>query len=227
MTLNPKSPKDDPSNPNPRSIAPRWRWWRSRSSSPRRFYTVKAGQTNKKPANPACAAAKSRVGALRNLAKGDVAGFVVSKDPDEMQQLVFNGPEGAPVELSAFKGKSLLLNVWATWCVPCRQEMPALDHLQQRLGSDKFEVVAVNVDTSRLERPKAFLAENGVKNLKFYADPKFDIFVRLKQTGELLGLPTTFLIDPAGCKLGELSGPAAWDSPEALALVRSAIGAAP
>ena len=94
-------------------------------------------------------------------------------------------------------------------------------------GSDKFEVVAINVDTTRLERPKAFLDEIGVKNLKFYADPKADIFFRLKQGGELMGLPTTYLVDAAGCTLGQLSGPAAWDSAEALALIRRATGSTP
>lgn len=105
--------------------------------------------------------------------------------------------------------------------------MPALDRLQQAAGSDKFEVVAINVDTTRLERPKVFLDEIGVTSLKFYADPKADIFFRLKQGGELMGLPTTYLVDSAGCALGQLSGPAAWDSDEALALIRRATGETP
>jgi len=81
-------------------------------------------------------------------------------------------PDGNPTTLEAFKGKTLLVNIWATWCVPCRSEMPALDRLQKAAGSDKFEVLAINVDTTRLERPKAFLEEIGVRNLKFYADPR-------------------------------------------------------
>lgn len=188
---------------------------------------VKSSPGEKKPPNPACAAAAARAPALEALAKGEVAAFAVAKQPEPMQSLVFNGPDGAPTDLSAFKGKTALVNIWATWCVPCRQEMPALDRLQGALGGDKFEVVAINVDTSRLERPKALLAELGVKNLKFYADPKADVFFRLKQGGELLGLPTSYIVDPAGCALGQMSGPAAWDSPEALALARRASGQEP
>lgn len=174
--------------------------------------------------NPACAAAATLASSLDPLAKGEVAAFAPAKASEPMETLAFNGPDGAPTTLDAFKGKTVLVNVWATWCVPCRQEMPALDRLQGALGGDKFEIVAINVDTSRLDRPKALLAELGVKNLKFYADPKADVFFRLKQGGALLGLPTSFLVDPKGCALGQLSGPAAWDSAEAQALVRRAAG---
>jgi len=188
------------------------------------FLYAKSGQSEKKAPNPACAAAAARASELGRLANGGVAAFVVAKSPEPLQSLVFDGPDGASTDLAGFKGKTLLVNIWATWCVPCRQEMPALDRLQNQLGSDKFEVVAINVDTSRLDKPKAFLAEIGVKSLKYYADPKADIFFRLKQSGELLGLPTSILVDPSGCALGQLSGPAVWDSPEALALVRRASG---
>jgi thiol-disulfide isomerase/thioredoxin len=188
------------------------------------FLYVKSPPIEKKPQNPACAAAAALAPALDALAKGEVAAFAVAKQPEPMTGIAFNGPDGAPTDLSAFKGKTLLVNLWATWCVPCRQEMAALDRLQAALGSDAFEVVAINVDTSRLDRPKALLAELGVKHLKFYADPKADVFFHLKQGGELLGLPTSYIVDKAGCVLGQISGPAAWDSPEALALARRASG---
>jgi thiol-disulfide isomerase/thioredoxin len=191
------------------------------------FLYVKAGHGGKKEHSAACDASKPLAQSLAALAKGEVAALTIAKEPEPMQPLAFNGPDGAPTSLDAFKGKTVLLNVWATWCVPCRGEMPALDRLQRAAGSDKFEVVAINVDTTRLERPKAFLDEIGVKSLKFYADPKADIFFRLKQGGELMGLPTTYLVDPAGCALGQLSGPADWDSADALALIRRAIGEAP
>ena len=116
------------------------------------------------------------------------------------------------------------MNIWAAWCVPCRAEMPALDRLQQQLGSPSFEVVAINVDTSHLEKPKALLSEIGVKALKFYSDPKADVFFRLRQEGGLTGLPTTFLIDAQGCEIGRMSGPAAWDSADALKLIKGALG---
>ncbi len=191
------------------------------------FLYVKAGRGGKKEHSAACDASKPLARSLASLAKGEIAALAIAKEPEPIQALAFNGPDGAPTSLEAFKGKTVLLNVWATWCVPCRGEMPALDRLQKAAGSDKFEVVAINVDTTRLERPKAFLDEIGVRNLKFYADPKADIFFRLKQGGELMGLPTTYLVDSAGCALGQLSGPAAWDSDEALALIRRATGSTP
>ncbi len=93
------------------------------------------------------------------------------KIPSRPSTVSFNGPDGKKLTLADFKGHNVLLNLWATWCVPCRSEMPALDRLQAKLGGSDFEVVAVNIDTSRLDRPKAFLNDAGVKNLGFYADP--------------------------------------------------------
>jgi thiol-disulfide isomerase/thioredoxin len=170
----------------------------------------------------ACATSTEKVAALSPLAKGEVAALAMAKDVEPMPALAFNGPDGKPLTLADFKGKTLLLNLWATWCVPCRSEMSALDRLQQASGSDRFEVVAINVDTSRLDKPKAFLNEIGVKSLNFYADPKADIFFQLKQTGGVLGLPATFLIDAAGCRIGMMAGPAAWDSADGKALIAAA-----
>jgi hypothetical protein len=101
--------------------------------------------------------------------------------------------------------------------------MPALDRVQGKLGSKDFAVVAVNVDTARLDRPKAFLEAVGAKNLTLYTDDKAEIVQSLKQAGKVLGLPTTMLIGKDGCELGTLAGPAQWDSQEALALL-AAIG---
>ena len=115
----------------------------------------------------------------------------------------------------------MLLNLWATWCVPCRAEMPALDRLQARLGGADFEVVAVNVDTARLERPKAFLDEIGVKSLDRYADSSGDSFEALRLAGKALGLPTSLLIGKDGCELGVAAGPAKWDSDDALRLIEA------
>lgn len=183
---------------------------------------VNGGQSGKK-VDGACAAAQSVAAAAKPLAKGEVAAMNIASDPESMPELTFNGPDGKPITLKDFKGKTLLLNLWATWCVPCRAEMPALDRLQKELGSDKFEVVTVNIDTARLERPKAFLDEIGVKSLSFYADPKAAVFQQLKQDGQVMGLPTTFLVDPSGCQIGLMSGPAAWDSADGKALISSVV----
>lgn len=184
---------------------------------------VKGGESRKKAGSQVCAAAKPLAARLAPLSKGEVAALNVAADPEPFPAISFNGPDGAPLDVSAFKGKTLLLNIWAAWCVPCRAEMPALDRLQKQLGSSSFEVVAINVDTSHLEKPKALLSELGVGALKFYSDPKAEVFFRLRQTGGLTGLPTTFLIDPAGCEIGRMSGPAAWDSVDAVKLIKSAL----
>jgi len=173
-----------------------------------------------------CAAAAKMAEAVRDVAKGEVAAMNISRKPEKLLDFAFNDPEGKPVSLSSFKGKTVLLNVWATWCVPCRAEMPELDKLQGELGSDKFQVVTVNIDTSRPERPKKFFEDAGVKALTLYTDPKANIFYELKQAGKALGLPVTMLIDPEGCQVGLMNGPAAWHSADAKALVTKAVEAA-
>jgi len=141
-----------------------------------------------------------------------------------MPDLAFEGPDGKPMKLSDLRGKVVLLNLWATWCAPCRKEMPALDRLQAALGGKDFEVVALSVDTRNLDRRKPFLDSVGVKSLAFYADPKADSLQILKGAAKVVGLPTTLLVDRRGCDLGVMAGPAEWDSPDAQALVKAAIG---
>jgi thiol-disulfide isomerase/thioredoxin len=177
--------------------------------------------------DPACAASAKIAANVKELAKGEVAAMIIAAKPEPIADYAFDGPDGAPVSLASFKGKTTLLNIWATWCVPCRAEMPALDRLQEAFAGANFDVVAVNVDTTRLERPKAFLAEAGVKSLTYYGDPKADIFFEMKQSGKALGLPTTLLIGPDGCQIGLLNGPAAWDSADAKALISRALETAP
>jgi thiol-disulfide isomerase/thioredoxin len=152
---------------------------------------------------------------------GEIAALTLALRPQPLPELSFSGPEGASASLADFKGRTILFNLWATWCVPCRQEMPALDRLQGLLGSKDFAVVAVNIDTARLDRPKAFLEEIGVKNLSFYADSSAAVLQALKREGRVLGLPTTILVGKDGCEIGTLAGPAQWDSQDALALLKA------
>jgi thiol-disulfide isomerase/thioredoxin len=170
-----------------------------------------------------CAGAAKMAEAVKDLATGEVAAMNISKQPERLNDYAFVDPEGKPISLSAFKGKTVLLNIWATWCVPCRAEMPELDKLQAVLGSDKFQVVTVNIDTARLDRPKKFFEETGVKALTLYADPKAKIFFELKQAGKALGLPVTVLVDPEGCQIGLMNGPANWHSADAKALLTKAL----
>lgn len=158
------------------------------------------------------------------LARGEVAAFRVADRPENFGDLAFTAPDGKPVTIADFAGRTVLLNLWATWCVPCREEMPALDRLQASLGSDRFEVVAVNVDVRNEERARDFLDEIDVGNLAFYSEPTLALFNNLKRRGHAFGLPTTLLIDGEGCAIGSVEGPAAWDSTDAAALLRAAIG---
>ncbi len=174
----------------------------------------------------ACKSSQKIALTLEDFAKGDLAALAISKTPEAMPQISFVGPEGKSAPLYSFRGKTILLNLWATWCVPCRGEMPQLDKLQSLLGSDKFQVVAVNIDTSRPERPKALFQELGIKALTLYTDPTANSFYELKQAGKALGLPLSILIDGEGCQLGLLNGPAAWGSPDAQGLIAQAIKAA-
>jgi thiol-disulfide isomerase/thioredoxin len=125
--------------------------------------------------------------------------------------------------LDEWRGRTVLLNLWATWCIPCRREMPALDALEQKLGGPKFEVVALNIDTRNLDRPKTWLANVGVSRLGYYADPSAKVFQDLKVIGRAAGLPTSILIDPNGCELGYIAGPAEWASEDALKLISAAM----
>ena len=161
---------------------------------------------------------------LQPLAKGEVAALVPSAVAKQLPEIVFQGPEGQPLTLANLKGKALLVNLWATWCVPCRQEMPALDKLQAAVGGQDFEVVAINVDTRNIEKPKAWLQETGIHNLTFYADPSGKLLQVLQRSGHVVGLPTTLMVDANGCEIALMKGPADWASPDALALVKAALG---
>ncbi len=165
-------------------------------------------------------------GDLARLARGEVAAFEVANSPDKAgfaRELAFDGPDGARRSVADFRGRAVLLNLWATWCEPCKREMPALDKLQAELGGPRFEVVAVNVDTRNLDRPKAWLEDTGIRSLAYFSDKQAKIFQTLRRAGLAEGMPTTLLFDAHGCRLGRVSGPAEWASPEGLALVRAAL----
>ena len=159
---------------------------------------------------------------LDPLVHGEVAALALGSSGRLVPGLSFQGPDGQAKTLADFKGRTVLLNLWATWCIPCRKEMPALDRLQAKLGGPDFQVVAVNIDTARLDRPKAFLQDIGVANLPLYTDSTAKVFQVLRADGQALGLPTTVLVDKNGCELGVMAGPAEWDSPDAEKLIEAA-----
>lgn len=176
--------------------------------------------------NASCTGARATAQRIAPLARGEVAAVAVAKDPRTLPDLAFRDASGQSRTLSDWRGRTVLLNLWATWCAPCRVEMPALDALQDKLGSPQFEVVAVNIDTRDIDRPKTWLRENKVERLAFYADPSAKVFQDLKAIGKAFGMPTTLLIDPAGCEIATLAGPAEWASDDALKLVEAALSSA-
>jgi thiol-disulfide isomerase/thioredoxin len=183
------------------------------------IYGIGALQGN---ADPACRPSAELAKRLAPLARGEVAAINIATEPKRLPELTFTDAAGQPHRLADFHGRTVLLNLWATWCVPCRKEMPALDALQGKLGDDKFQVVAVNIDTRNVDKPKAWLEEIGIKRLGYFADPSAKVFQELKAAGKAIGMPTTLLVDPQGCELGTLAGPAEWASEDAVKLIEAA-----
>jgi thiol-disulfide isomerase/thioredoxin len=172
-----------------------------------------------------CPADSAKLAArLAPLAKGELAALQVASEPRRAEQFAFERDGGGKLTVADFKGRPILLNLWATWCAPCRAEMPTLDKLQAASGDSGFEVVAVNVDTARLEKRGAFLDSVGAKTLVRYADPSGDAFETLRKAGRALGLPVTLVIDKNGCEVAAVEGGAKWDSAEAQALVEALKG---
>jgi thiol-disulfide isomerase/thioredoxin len=174
--------------------------------------------------DPTCRPAVELAKKVAPFARGEVAAVNVAKSPLKVPDLTFEDADGKSMSLADFRGRTVLLNLWATWCVPCRKEMPTLDALEGALGGKDFQVVAINIDTRDLDKPKAFLKEIGVQKLAFYADPSAKAFQDLKAIGRAFGMPTTLLIDRHGCEIGTMAGPAEWASPDAVKLIQAALG---
>ena len=189
-------------------------------------YVMGSGAGNNGTAAAAdCTGALATAKRIQPYVKGEVAAFRTATAPEKLTDLAFRAPDGADTTLAGFAGKTTLLNLWATWCAPCRAEMPALDRLQAKLGSDKFSVLALNIDLNNEARARAFLDEIGTRNLAFYSDPTTAVFRNLKGRGLAFGLPVTILVDGKGCRIGVVEGPAAWDSEDARALIEAAMAA--
>jgi thiol-disulfide isomerase/thioredoxin len=172
--------------------------------------------TDKTSATPDKSAASNP---LNGLNKGEMAGLVLRPKPLDVPPIKIDGGAKGPMSIDSFKGKVVLLNVWATWCHPCRGEMPDLDKLQAQLGGKNFEVVALNIDRGGIDAPKKFLAETGATHLGLFHDPSGNAFSDLR----VVGMPTTLLLNRNGKEIGRMIGPAKWDSPDAVRLIKAAI----
>ena len=144
------------------------------------------------------------------------AGFVVHESPRPVPEIQFENGQGEAMSLADFRGKVVLLNIWATWCAPCRREMPTLERLQAELGGSNFEVVALSLDRKGRPVVEEFYEELGLQNLAMYVDESG----AAQRALNVLGLPTTLLLDRDGNEIGRLLGPAEWDSPEMVSFIR-------
>jgi len=144
------------------------------------------------------------------------AGFVVHESPRPVPEIQFENGQGEAISLADFRGKFVLLNIWATWCAPCRREMPTLDRLQAELGGPDFAVVALSIDRKGLPAVQEFYAELGLETLPIYVDETG----AAQRALSVFGLPTTLLLDRDGNEIGRLLGPAEWDSPEMVSFFR-------
>ena len=161
------------------------------------------------------------------VATGPLAALSGTGNGRGYADMAFKDEAGKAMKVSDFAGKALLVNFWASWCVPCRAEMPALDALAAKYNSDKFMVLPINLDIGEggEEKAKKFIADEQLKNLPLFADNTFSAFERLKTSAVSIGLPTTLLLDDKGCELAVLQGPAEWDTPQGHQVIDALVGA--
>jgi thiol-disulfide isomerase/thioredoxin len=151
---------------------------------------------------------------------GSLEDFTLIDPPRPVPRASFLDADQQPVTMDRFKGRVVLLNLWATWCGPCREEMPSIDRLQAQLGGEDFTVLALSLDQGGLTPVRHFYQQLGIRHLDIYLDPPNALALALK----VPALPTTLVIDRAGQIVGLMVGPASWDSPDALALMKYFIG---
>lgn len=151
------------------------------------------------------------------------AGMLIWPEPRPAEDVRFVDGEGTPRSLADFRGKVVLLNLWATWCVPCRLEMPTLDRLQAKLGGNDFQVVALSLDQDGVPVVRDFYREIGIQHLQIFVDEQMQAI----QSLGAFGLPVTLLMDREGREIGRKAGAAEWDSPEVIEYVQGVVASTP
>lgn len=162
-------------------------------------------------------AALAAIAAPFTIAQEPPINFMVHESLKSLPEIEFQDGDEVSVSLADFRGKVVLLNIWATWCAPCRREMPTLDRLQAQLGGPAFEVVALSIDRKGIGAVRSFFAEIGVQNLDIYVDTRG----KSARALGMVGLPITLLIDRQGKEIGRLIGPAEWDTPGMVNFLKS------
>jgi thiol-disulfide isomerase/thioredoxin len=158
---------------------------------------------------------------LSRFAQGELAKLEVLENPPAQPEIMFVDADGERLTLADFRGKVLVVNLWATWCAPCVREMPSLDRLQAARGSDQLEVVAITVDGS-LAAARTYYEEKGIGSLALYQESSMAMATQLGVSG----IPITVVYGPGGEELARLSNGAEWDSPDALAFIDTVVAEA-
>jgi len=156
---------------------------------------------------------------LEALRDGDMKKLNFHSAPKATPDTAFERGEGGTGTLADYRGQYVLLNFWATWCAPCREEMPTLSNLQTAMGGDDFQVVTIATGRNAPTAMSKFFDEIGVDNLPLHRDPKSAL---ARQMG-IFGLPITLIIDPEGREIARLQGDAHWDSESAKAIIQALI----
>ena len=187
------------------------------------LYWPKEQQLSKAQQTGPCALDPQTIAAVKQASTGYLKAFAPLDRPYSVKQFAFADAAGTAKTLGDWTGRIVLLNLWATWCAPCRAEMPSLDDLQGELGGNGFEVVAISVDKSAPGKPRAFLDEIAIKKMRFYHDRQALTLNALKREGLAIGLPATLLVDGRGCAVGRINGPAEWNSADAHNLIKTVL----
>lgn len=148
---------------------------------------------------------------------GSMAGFHLRKRKTPVRDFSFQNKAGQTLKISEFRGKLVILNIWATWCLPCRKEMPSLNNLQKIFEGKNLNILAISQDKAGIRLIEKFYSEMKITNLKIFIDSRG----KSQRLAGVFVLPTTLIIDPDGFEVGRLIGGAIWDSKESIRLINS------
>jgi thiol-disulfide isomerase/thioredoxin len=154
---------------------------------------------------------------MSGLLTGEMRGLVLHDAPQPASELPFLRVDGTEGSLSDYEGRHIVLNFWATWCAPCREEMPSLQNLHDTLAGEDFAVVTLATGFNQPQAIRRFFEETGVTDLPQYRD----INQQIAREMGVFGLPITVILNPEGAEIARLRGDAHWDSPEAIAVIEA------